>query len=1304
MSLPIFDRATNLLDALQAYGIGRRPLVLVGHSLGGLVIKQMIRHSATADDQFSGFVDQLSGVVFFATPHTGSGLATVADALARCVTGDLVAELRAHLPSLRELDGWYRNYATRTGLPNLVYAEGRPLKFGIQIVSDTSSDPHLPHTSAVKLDEDHVSICKIPHPAHRVYLRVRDFVTEHTTASDTGGAGPPGSPGPDRPEPAGPISARALRLLEPQRLPAVERDYLRTVHDHLTQRSVTLAIGAAGSGKSVAMGQVARQLLDAGRSVVVIPCSLADGARAAPTYGYFVARLAEAAGLSVSTDGALPDVGHGTAVLIDTIDMILSPTSRPHLDKLLGTFEQAGAVVLMTCRPQEFHEYLEPSGARLPSLLSDPSIIKIPPLSEPEIVRLATAYLDRLGRRPSNGYEAFCQSLLGLASSRRSMLEIVQSPLMLGMVCDLYGSGGVVPADLDVGRLYRAYWQEKVSRARSGEIGVVEAKQRVCRRMAALLWQRSQEAIQEWCAWNELKASDTDQTGLEDLISEGVLAVSPLLENAIRFIHQTFCEYAMAVHLADPQSDRELTDALNGVQHRSGDTLHWWPVLREALAIRASHGRLGVLVNNLPVEDLAVFRGVAFAAARGDRQVLAGLVASSVEDAGSRFSRERREVLLEILSAVDATYAAPAIQMLDSLIEWAPVDELPKVAIIAAQLTQTLGNPEERLGQALSSVRRLTGRVGARTDPPTDAPHEAIARYLAITTTDSAVATSPVFLTGVRELLPRWRRQAFREGVAVHAALGVAEHDRRALKEVMSFDHADDRPRESVVLAIQLARPWAPPNDKGTARDLLDFLLADGLTKRARHLRATAVGAEAANWPESLQLLGQTFRWGAPADSEACFVALRATCQHGGVDQVAELVGELLAAAGEHDATPGRQLQQLAGLIIDELADRCSGGIRTTLRDVLAACLDEHLDDRTVSALATLADDDLETWRRVIAAIPAVPSARRARTIKNVIGQIPTAVAAQVAAPMLALLAEHAPGDDFARARLLGKAASSDKAAREELLRLAKSSSERASKQAIHQLRDTDAARIWLQPNHLRPLLLDGSQLLIPALELLRDMFRDGDRGMRDIQTTNLLMRDVLCSLEPPPPELRRADGREAARILDVETRLLACCHGWLRAAPANDDGAEAASALALRVDAMCDQPSRDPSVQRAFLLLVMQAAWRNDQPGWQARASSWLVRLLERINPDSVDEGPRAVRDAIRRLLSSGITNQPQLIQDSTNWTPGGLRQLLAVVLERDPLGATSPAIKALLQRDQGGVLAAQIAHRRPLFPSDAA
>jgi hypothetical protein len=175
--MPIHDRATSLLGALaDAHEIGRRPFILIGHSLGGLLIKQIIRHCVTMGDQYTNFIDQLTGIIFFSTPHTGSGLVSLAKFLTLIRATPLVQELANNQPYLRELDDWYRNYVVRAGLPNLSFFETQ-LTDGLRVVDEVSGDPHLPGITAIPVDADHRSICKFSDRQNLIYRQALRFIS-----------------------------------------------------------------------------------------------------------------------------------------------------------------------------------------------------------------------------------------------------------------------------------------------------------------------------------------------------------------------------------------------------------------------------------------------------------------------------------------------------------------------------------------------------------------------------------------------------------------------------------------------------------------------------------------------------------------------------------------------------------------------------------------------------------------------------------------------------------------------------------------------------------------------------------------------------------------------------------------------------------------------------------------------------------------------------------------------------------------------------------------------------------------------
>lgn len=66
------DKANTLLEAitLKRRNANQRPLLLLGHSLGGLLIKQALIN-AHSNERFTPIKDATVGLAFFATPHNG---------------------------------------------------------------------------------------------------------------------------------------------------------------------------------------------------------------------------------------------------------------------------------------------------------------------------------------------------------------------------------------------------------------------------------------------------------------------------------------------------------------------------------------------------------------------------------------------------------------------------------------------------------------------------------------------------------------------------------------------------------------------------------------------------------------------------------------------------------------------------------------------------------------------------------------------------------------------------------------------------------------------------------------------------------------------------------------------------------------------------------------------------------------------------------------------------------------------------------------------------------------------------------
>lgn len=179
MHLP--DRAKNVLEQLLVYeDLAKGPLIFIGHSLGGLVIKQMLRIAESEGKyrkEAADLIGRVGKIAFLATPHTGAGLASFSDWLRVVIRpSEATASLVRNDPYLRDLNLWYRDWANRLGIPHLILTETIPTRILGMIVQPDSADPGIVGARAVPIDATHTGICKPDGKTHEVYVQVRAFI------------------------------------------------------------------------------------------------------------------------------------------------------------------------------------------------------------------------------------------------------------------------------------------------------------------------------------------------------------------------------------------------------------------------------------------------------------------------------------------------------------------------------------------------------------------------------------------------------------------------------------------------------------------------------------------------------------------------------------------------------------------------------------------------------------------------------------------------------------------------------------------------------------------------------------------------------------------------------------------------------------------------------------------------------------------------------------------------------------------------------------------------------------------------
>lgn len=185
-SMPLVDIATNIVDLLNDYRIGDRPIIFIAHSMGGLVVKQILRHANDfGNESWGRILSSTKGIIYLSTPHTGSNLATYARHIGNIFRTTVnVEELEAHHSRLRELNEVYRNHEKLKQIPIKVFCESlptkflKPLNFSRIVVDKDSANPGISGVTPIPLRKDHVDIAKPISKDDRPYLSVKNFIED----------------------------------------------------------------------------------------------------------------------------------------------------------------------------------------------------------------------------------------------------------------------------------------------------------------------------------------------------------------------------------------------------------------------------------------------------------------------------------------------------------------------------------------------------------------------------------------------------------------------------------------------------------------------------------------------------------------------------------------------------------------------------------------------------------------------------------------------------------------------------------------------------------------------------------------------------------------------------------------------------------------------------------------------------------------------------------------------------------------------------------------------------------------------
>ncbi|MGH9845049.1 MAG: esterase/lipase family protein, partial [Blastocatellia bacterium] len=178
-AMQLHDRAINFLAHLQSNGLGEKPTCFITHSLGGLVVKQLLHEALVfSPKSHKSIAGKVRGVVFIATPHIGSILAAFVYKLKYLTRPTWVITDLTPSRQLQRLNDWYRDHVAKAKIKTLVFRENEPTHGLATVVNFISADANIPGVTTIAIDSDHINICKPTDKKAPIYSRTLKFLEE----------------------------------------------------------------------------------------------------------------------------------------------------------------------------------------------------------------------------------------------------------------------------------------------------------------------------------------------------------------------------------------------------------------------------------------------------------------------------------------------------------------------------------------------------------------------------------------------------------------------------------------------------------------------------------------------------------------------------------------------------------------------------------------------------------------------------------------------------------------------------------------------------------------------------------------------------------------------------------------------------------------------------------------------------------------------------------------------------------------------------------------------------------------------
>lgn len=163
-TLDLQQRSKNMLDCLLGKDVGSRPIVFVGHGMGGILVKVLLVYASNqivAGDRAHRILLSTVGTVFYSSPHLGTGAVDFTPALAALLRlSPTTVALKPLAERLLEVHDAFGRLCARRGIQSRRFSAAAELGGRQAVVPDWSADPRMPSNEHTALSTSHAAIAK----------------------------------------------------------------------------------------------------------------------------------------------------------------------------------------------------------------------------------------------------------------------------------------------------------------------------------------------------------------------------------------------------------------------------------------------------------------------------------------------------------------------------------------------------------------------------------------------------------------------------------------------------------------------------------------------------------------------------------------------------------------------------------------------------------------------------------------------------------------------------------------------------------------------------------------------------------------------------------------------------------------------------------------------------------------------------------------------------------------------------------------------------------------------------------------